>query len=190
MPKENVLTSWAGQVKDDFLFALKAPQIITHLKRLRDVDEETAYLFRSLSVLDRKLGPVLFQFPKSFHKDQPVLENFLGLIPGNISCAFDFRSASWTDAHILDLLRKGGCSLCIEDVDENPANEIINTAQWGYLRLRRSDYTDSDLSQWMERILSQKWKKVFVFFKHEDEAKGPQMAARFRELTGSIVKKK
>ncbi len=84
---------------------------------------------------------------------------------------------------ILDLLRERGCSLCIADTDENPANEIIATAPWGYLRLRRSDYTDADLSQWMERILSQKWERAFVFFKHEEEAKGPEMAIRFHELT-------
>jgi uncharacterized protein YecE (DUF72 family) len=188
MPTEGVLTSWAEQVPDDFVFALKAPQVITHLKRLRNVGEETDYLFRTLSVLDRKLGPVLFQFPGSFHADHPALKDFLDLIP-DMSCAFEFRSSSWLDVEILDLLRERGYSLCTADTDENPANEIINTAPWGYLRLRRSDYTDADLSQWMERILSQKWDKAFVFFKHEEEAEGPQMAIRFRELIDSRVKK-
>ena len=63
-----------------------------------------------------------------------------------MSCAFEFRSPSWLDDEILDRLRKRGFSLCIEDTDEDPANEIISTASWGYLRLRRSDYTDADLS--------------------------------------------
>ena len=108
MPTERVLASWAEQVPDDFVFALKAPQVITHLKRLRDVDGETEYLFRTLSSLDRKLGPVLFQFPKSFRADRPRLEDFLALIPGNISCAFEFRSPSWLEAEILDLLRARG----------------------------------------------------------------------------------
>jgi uncharacterized protein YecE (DUF72 family) len=189
MPRESVLTSWAEQVPGDFVFALKAPQVITHLKRLRNVFEETDYLFRTLSVLDRKLGPVLFQFPKSFRADRPALQDFLGLIPVGTTCAFEFRSPSWLDDEILDLLRERGSSLCFADADENPANEIIGTAPWGYLRLRRSDYTDADLSQWLERILSQKWEKAFVFFKHEDEAKGPEVAVRFRELADSRVKK-
>ena len=182
MPTEAVLASWAEQVRRDFVFAIKAPQVITHLKQLRNVGAETEYLFRSLSALGRKLGPVLFQLPRSFHSDQPALKDFLDLIPGNMSCAFEFRSPSWLDVEILNLLRERGCSLCIVDADENPANEIISTAPWGYLRLRRSDYTDADLSQWMERILSQKWKRAFVFFKHEEEAKGPKMAMRFQEL--------
>jgi uncharacterized protein YecE (DUF72 family) len=191
MPRESVLTSWAEQVPGDFVFALKAPQLVTHLKRLRDVFEETEYLFRTLSVLDKKLGPVLFQFPKSFRADRPALEDFLALIPGDMACAFEFRSPSWLDDEILDLLREKGASLCIADTDENPAHEIIRTAPWGYLRLRRSDYTDADLSQWMERILSQKWERAFVFFKHEDEdpAKGPEMAMRFNEFIDSRVKK-
>jgi uncharacterized protein YecE (DUF72 family) len=183
MPKENVLASWAEQVQRDFIFAIKAPQVITHLKQLRNVGEEIDYFIRTLSVLGRKLGPVLFQLPKSFHSDRPALKDFLDLIPSNMSCVFEFRSPSWLDVEILNLLRKRGCSLCILDDDENPTNEIISTAPWGYLRLRRSDYTDADLSQWMGRILSQKWKRAFVFFKHEEEAKGAKMAMRFQELT-------
>jgi len=186
MPRESVLTSWAEQVPGDFVFALKAPQVITHLKRLRNVFEETEYLFRTLSVLERKLGPVLFQFPKSFRADRSVLEDFLGLIPRDRACAFEFRSPSWLNSEILDLLHERGSSLCIADADENPANQIIPTAPWGYLRLRRSEYTDADLSQWLERIVSQKWEEAFVFLKHEDDdAKGPKMAVRFRELADS-----
>jgi uncharacterized protein YecE (DUF72 family) len=186
MPTKSVLHSWAEQVPDGFIFALKAPQVVTHFKRLRNVDEEAGYLFRTLSALKGKLGPVLFQFPKSFHADPPALKYFLALIPGEISCAFEFRSPSWFDGEILDLLREKGCSLCISDTDEHPAGEIVGTASWGYLRLRRSDYRSVDLSLWSERILSQKWERAFVFFKHEEEAKGPEMAMRFKALTDSI----
>ena len=189
MPTEKVLTAWAEQVPDDFAFALKAPQVITHVKQLRNVVEETDYFFMTLSVLDRKLGPPLFQFPKSFRANRPALEEFLGLIPGNMHCAFEFRSPTWLNDEILDLLRKRGSSLCIADTDEHPAEEIISTAPWGYLRLRRSDYTEADLSLWMERILAQKWERAYVFFKHEEEAKGPEMAVRFLELADSRGKK-
>ena len=182
MPTEGVLLSWAEQVPDDFVFALKAPHVITHLKRLKDVGGETEYLFRMLSVLGRKLGPVLFQFPQSFHANRLRLEDFLGLIPGNLSCAFEFRSPSWLVGEIFDLLHKRGHSLCIADSDENPAAEIVSTASWGYLRLRRADYTAAALSQWLERIRSQPWEQAFVFFKHEEEAKGPETAMRFREF--------
>jgi uncharacterized protein YecE (DUF72 family) len=185
MPTEGLLMSWAEQVPDGFVFALKAPQVITHLKRLRNVDEETEYLFRTLPVLDKKLGPVLFQFPGSFRADAAGLKAFLDLIPGKMSCAFEFRSPSRPDIEIQDLLRKRGHSLCITDAEEKPTDEIIATASWGYLRLRRSDYTDADLSGWLGRILSQKWDRAFVFFKHEEAAKGAETALRLRELAGS-----
>ncbi len=189
MPKENVLMSWSEQVPRDFVFSLKAPQVITHLKRLRDVADETDHLFKMLSVLDKKLGPVLFQFPKSFRADLPALQDFLSLIPDGGAYAFEFRNPSWLNDGVLGLLHGKGSSLCIADTDENPANEIIHTAPWGYLRLRRSDYTDENLSEWLGKILSQKWKKAFVYFKHEDEARGPatgpEMATRFRELANS-----
>ena len=186
MPTERVLASWAEQVPDAFVFAFKAPQVITHFKRLRNVESETEYLLRTLAVLAGRLGPLLFQFPKTFQADPLALRAFLALIPaGSMSFAFEFRSETWLDEGILTLLREKGCSLCIEDSDEVPANEIISTATWGYLRLRRSDYTDAELSTWMERILSQKWEKAFVFFKHEGEAKGPEMAIRFRGLIDS-----
>jgi uncharacterized protein YecE (DUF72 family) len=182
MPRESVVLSWSKEVHEGFVFAIKAPQVITHLKRLRGVLEETDYFFRTISALDQKLGPVLFQFPKSFRVNRPVLQDFLGLIPRARKCAFEFRNPAWLSDEILNLLEENGASLCIADADENPATEIARTAQWGYLRLRRSDYQDADLSKWLERILLQKWEKAFIFFKHEDEAKGPEMAMRFREL--------
>jgi uncharacterized protein YecE (DUF72 family) len=185
MPAESVLMSWAQQVPDDFVFALKAPQVITHRKRMRNAGEETDHFLKSLSALGGKLGPVLFQFPESFHVDHPVLKEFLGLLPHSVCCAFAFRSPSWLDAETLDLLRASQCSLCLEDTDENQVSAIISTAPWGYLRLRRSDYTDGDLQQWAQRVLSQEWERAFVFFKHEGEAKAPRHAMRFRELVDS-----
>jgi uncharacterized protein YecE (DUF72 family) len=193
MPNGTVLSSWADQVGGDFVFALKAPQVITHMKRLRHVSSETGYLFKSLSVLERKLGPVLFQFPGSFHADRIVLKEFLDLVPRNALCAFEFRSPSWLDDGTYELLREKKCSLCIADADDAPAGEIVNTAPWGYLRLRRSDYTDAGLSSWADKILAQRWERAFVFFKHEGEgAQGPLQAVRFQELVdsrGAVLKK-
>ncbi len=186
MPKKDLLASWAGQVSGDFVFALKAPQVITHIKQLRNVFGDTEYLFGALSILESKLGPILFQFPRSFRADRRVLEDFLPLIPGNMACAFDFRSPTWFEDGIPELLREKGCGWCVEDSDENPVKEIMSTAPWGYLRLRRSDYTESDLSEWADKILAKAWTKAFVFFKHEGEdAKGPNMAMHFQELIDS-----
>jgi len=170
-------------VNDDFVFALKAPQVITHWKRLRNIGSEMEFLFRSLATLGRKLGPVLFQFPKTFPANAAALKDLLALIPEGALCAFEFRSPTWLNDEVLGLLRAKGCGLCMADSDEDRPNEIVSTASLGYLRLRRSDYTDADLAQWADRIAAQKWEQAFVFFKHEgDEARGPKLAMQFQGL--------
>lgn len=159
---------------------------MTHLKRLKDVEEEADYFFRTVTVLGKKLGTVLFQFPAYFRANRPRLEDFLRLIPETVACAFEFRSPTWLEAGIPELLAGSGHALCTADADDAPAEEILGKAPWGYLRLRRSDYTEGDLSRWAERVRGQPWERAFVFFKHEDEAKGPGEALRFRELASSL----
>jgi uncharacterized protein YecE (DUF72 family) len=184
MPTQRLLASWAEQVPDTFAFVLKAPQAITHVKRLKEVGEEADYFFRTVSLLEGKLGAVLLQFPAFFRANLPRLETFLDLIPDDVRCAFEFRSPTWLEAGVGELLWERGHTLCIADTDEAPAHEIVGTASWGYLRLRRPGYTDADLAQWAQRIRSQPWERSFVFFKHEEEAMGPRLALRFRELAG------
>lgn len=185
MPTESLLTSWAAQVPDDFVFALKSPQVITHRKRLKNADGETARFLGTLPVLAEKAGPILFQFPASFRMDLRMMEHFLTLIPGDRLCAFEFRSRSPLDSAMADLLRERGHSLVVADTDEHPAGEVLPAATWGYLRLRRSDYRSADLARWREKIQSQPWERAFVFFKHEEKALGPEMAIRFQELIHS-----
>ncbi|MDD5711377.1 MAG: DUF72 domain-containing protein [Smithellaceae bacterium] len=183
MPSERLLASWAAQVPRGFVFALKAPQFITHVKMLRNVHEETSYLFRTLPILNDKLGPVLFQFPPSFHISLQIFTEFLTLIPDAVSCAFEFRHSSWRTEEVVNLLRGKKFCLCVKDADDQRAGEIISTAPWGYLRLRRADYTEVDIVEWAEKIRAQKWERAFVFFKHEDGAKGPEFAQRLLEHT-------
>jgi uncharacterized protein YecE (DUF72 family) len=182
MPTEDLIVSWGDQVPDDFIFAFKAPRTITHLKRLRDAAQQTNHLFKTLSVLGARLGPVLFQFPPGFQADPAALKDFLEILPRRIPCAFEFRNRSWFDDEILDLLRAKGCSLCVADSEDNRVEKIFSTASWGYLRLRRPDYGDADLLQWLRSVRSQDWERAFVFFKHEEGTKGPAMAIRFNEL--------
>jgi uncharacterized protein YecE (DUF72 family) len=184
MPTANVVQAWADEVPARFAFAIKAPQIITHIKRLRDVKEETRYFFKTIAGLGSKLGPVLFQFPGSFRKNLTLLESFLGLIPPKVPCAFIFRNKSWLEDATYELLRKNKACLGIEDTDEDPVTEIVGTASWGYMRLRRMDYAADALSQWARKVQDQKWRKAYVFFKHEDDAaaRGPQLALSFAKM--------
>ena len=187
MPSLDAARSWARQVPREFSFAVKAPQVITHIKRLKYVRQETRYFLSSLKGLGGKLGAVLFQFPGSFRQDRARLKAFLALLPPGLPCAFEFRSASWLNGDTYALLsEKGGC-LCGADTDEAPLKDLTATAPWGYLRLRRAQYTPADLAGWAARLLEQKWDKAYVFFKHEADtaARGPGFAARLGALAGA-----
>jgi uncharacterized protein YecE (DUF72 family) len=182
LPKETVLASWAEQVPPDFVFVLKAAQKITHMKRLKDAGPETAYLFSVAAALGASLGAILFQLPPNMRKDSERLTKFLSLLPPDKAVAFEFRHPSWFDEEIFQLLRDHDCALCCADTDETEDTTVISTASWGYLRLRRADYSRADLVHWRDRILSQPWRHAYIFFKHEDEARGPRFAADFSEI--------
>ncbi len=184
LPKPGLLQSWAEQVPAGFRFSIKAARRITHIKRLKDAHEETAYLLDTLKTLKSALGVVLFQLPPFLRADLGLLENFLELLPAGTPAAFEFRHPSWFDHRVKALLKKRNAALCIADT-ESGNSEIISTADWGYLRLRRSDYTDEDLEAWAARLGGQDWDRAFVFFKHEDEGAGPRLAGRLLEIVSS-----
>jgi uncharacterized protein YecE (DUF72 family) len=184
MPTEKVLMQWAEEVGPGFLFGLKAPQRITHFSRLKDTADNVEYFMRTASCLGERLGPTLFQLPPNFKKDLPLLTEFLTHIPGRWLTAFEFRHPSWFEEDVYTVLREHDVALCIVD-DEESSTPVVSTAGWGYLRLRRTDYTPEALTQWAERIRSQPWQQAFAFFKHdEDGGRGPVMALEMRKLTG------
>ena len=185
MPKESVLEAWAADVPADFKFVLKASQKITHIQRLKDVGDSVAYLLKVAAALKERLGPLLFQLPPYLKKDVPRLREFLALLPKEPRVAFEFRHQSWFDDEIFGVLREHQAVLCIAEAENDLQIPFVSTADWGYLRLRRPDYGDSALKAWGERVRQQNWREAYVFFKHEEEGKGPQMAKRFLELSGS-----
>jgi uncharacterized protein YecE (DUF72 family) len=182
LPKESVLLSWAEQAPAEFRFVLKAPQKITHVKRLKDAETEVEYLFRVGKALGSNAGAVLFQLPPHLRKDIERLKHFLSLLPDDGAVAFEFRHPSWFDDEVFAFLGERNCALCAAETDDTENSNVISTAKWGYVRLRRSAYSRDDLLQWKERIFSQQWGHAYIFFKHEDEGIGPKLAAEFLEL--------
>ncbi len=184
VPATKTLSGWAEQVPPEFRFAFKAPGRITHQQRLRGTDDATRYFLDAVQNIGTRCGPLLFQLPPTFARDDERFIHFLRTLPLDISCAFEFRHASWHDATLYEPLHAMNRAVCITDTDEQGASPFAATANWGYLRLRRALYSDAELSEWLARIRAQAWREVYVFFKHEDEARGPQYAQRLRELAG------
>ncbi len=183
-PDPALLAGWAGQVPAAFRFALKAPQEITHFKRLRDADEPLATFLDAAATLGDQLGPVLFQLPPNFKKDVPRLDAFLALFPATCRAAVEFRHASWFDDEVTALLRARRVALCVAEETDDLEVPFVATADWGYLRLRRLDYTDATLAEWAKRVTDAGWAETFVFFKHEDTGTGPDYAARLLKALG------
>ncbi|MCL7972528.1 MAG: DUF72 domain-containing protein, partial [marine benthic group bacterium] len=181
LPRESVIEGWAAQVPDTFRFVIKASRRITHFKRLKGAEEETGYLLRTVGLLGERLGAVLFQLPPNMKQDLERLDVFLSSLGDPGRAAFEFRHASWFDEGTYDCLRAHGAALCTADTDEEDA-EITSTAHWGYLRLRKADYPDDSLADWARRVHEAGWDRAFVFFKHEDDGAGPEMAERFLAL--------
>jgi uncharacterized protein YecE (DUF72 family) len=182
MPKASVLEGWAAKVPADFRFVLKAPQQISHVRRLNNVGDLVSQFLEVAGTLAERQGPLLFQLPPNMKKDVPRLQAFLALIPEAHRVAMEFRHPSWFDDEVFGLLRDHRAALCVADADDELDVPFVATADWGYLRLRRPDYGDAELKEWVARVRGQGWTDAFVYFKHEDEGKGPQMAKRYMEL--------
>jgi len=183
MPQRSMVESWKAQVPETFRFSVKAAQRITHFKRLKDAADETRYMLDTVSALDDRLGVVLYQLPPNMKKDLERLETFLKHLPANPPAAFEFRHPTWFDDDVLQLLSSENRALCTADTDDLPVSRIDKTADWGYLRLRRVNYSTADLREWISRMKAQDWKQTFVFFKHEDEGTGPRLASEFINLS-------
>jgi uncharacterized protein YecE (DUF72 family) len=189
LPKENVLLGWASQVPDDFLFALKASQRITHHARLKpEAAELVAYLLRTTSVLGEKLGPILFQLPPNLKKDIDRLRTFLTLLPADRRFTIEFRHQSWFDDEVVAALRARDVALCTSQQDEFES-PMLATAAWGYLRLHRFDYDAAALADWAKRVAAQPWQEAYVFFKHDHTTgSGPPAVDGFlRAMTGDTI---
>ena len=182
IPAPKTIENWKAQTPEEFRFALKAPQKITHWSKLRDCGDTLEYFLKVIRDLGARLGPVLFQLPPTFKKDADVLSSFLRELP-EMRAAFEFRHESWFDDSIFDLLKSRNIALCIADTADLATPKKI-TANYGYLRLRREDYDTTDVLRWADFVRGQEpdWKGAFVYFKHEERGIGPKLARQMMEI--------
>jgi len=183
IPSSKTIQGWCDNTPDSFKFSLKAPQKVTHFAKLRDCGDTLNYFHQITSTLEEKLGPVLFQLPPAFKVDTSILTSFLQELPHGMSAAFEFRHPSWFEERVYDLLRAANVALCIAD-SEKLTTPIVSTANYGYLRLRREDYEQSDVTRWAETVERHRaaWTNAFVYFKHEESGIGPKLAAQMLQI--------
>lgn len=174
MPKTAVLADWAATVPDSFRFSIKASRRITHLARLKadGCAEPLAYLYRGLEALGAKRGPVLFQTPPNLKLDLPRLTDFLALLPADHRATLEFRHESWFCDAVYDALRSAGAALALSEREDHAPPPLVETAAFGYVRLRLESYTDADFAAWAQRLAATRWPVVYAYFMHEPTAPG------------------
>jgi len=172
MPKVQVLENWSRATPDDFRFAIKAPRRITHMARLKAkaAADSVAFLYKNLDALGSKRGPVLFQLPPFLKRDLARLSEFLSLLPKGHGAAFEFRNESWFEDSVYELLKRHEASLCLSEREDSAPPPLVQTASWGYIRLRLEQYSESQLRHWIEKLAATDWREVYAYFMHEPTA--------------------
>jgi uncharacterized protein YecE (DUF72 family) len=184
MPSVRTIAGWEAETPPSFTFALKAPKRITHDRRLREVQEPLRHFLDVTAGLGPKRGPLLFQLPPTFRRDTERLEELLLLLPPEVRAALEFRHASWFADDVYALLSRRNAALCVADT-ETGTTPLVATADWGYVRLRDADYSDSALAAWCAQLGRADWREAFVYFKHEESGTGPALARRLGALLGA-----
>lgn len=189
LPTDQTVQGWVRKVPGPFIFALKASRYITHMKKLKDPRESIDKFFSRIALLGNKSGPVLFQLPPNWKKNEKRLGNFLKELPAGYRYAFEFRHASWFDDDILTLLEDYGAALCLYDMGgkESPLHVI---SDFIYVRLHgaagkyQGNYTEELLQPWADRI--SEWagenREVFCYFNNDASGYAPLNALKLIEM--------
>jgi len=192
LPRVDSVARWGSETPDGFVFAVKASRYLTHVKRLRDIADGMKLLDDRIEPLERagKLGPVLWQLPGNFRRDDERLAEALARLPRGRHC-FEFRHESWFVPEVYELLRSAGAALVIGDDPRRPFQTHELTAEWTYLRFhhgsrgRRGNYSESELEEWARRI--EGWRRefdVYAYFNNDWEGFAVRNGLWLRERLG------
>jgi uncharacterized protein YecE (DUF72 family) len=185
--KETTVQKWIGETPTSFRFAVKAHQVITHIKRLKKTED---FLPRFLSTIEplaraEKLGPLLFQLPPNLKADSKLLEEFLASLPRAVPSAFEFRHASWFTDEIFHLLKSHNRALCVAETEERVTPDVVS-ADFCYYRYRKPTYPPEERQAMVERMREhlRQGRNVFAYFKHEDTPQGALYAVQVLKEIG------
>lgn len=172
--KDTTAQKWIAQTPEHFRFGIKAHQVITHIKRLKNAGEFVQRFFGTIEPLASagKLGPVLFQLPPNMKADVKVLEEFLAILP-RVPVAFEFRHESWFADDVFSCLKAHNRALCVAETEERVTPDVV-TADFAYYRYRKPEYSEEERAAMLRRIHEHMdaGRDVFAYFKHEETPQG------------------
>jgi uncharacterized protein YecE (DUF72 family) len=184
LARAQAVSGWVNQTPGDFLFAVKASRYLTHVRRLAGIGEGIARFYEPLEPLlsSGKLGPVLWQLPENFHRDDQRLAGWLEVLPPGRH-TIEFRHQSWFVPEVMELLRERQVALTIGDHPARPFQSHESTAAWRFIRLhygsrgRGGNYSATEVAQWAERL--DRWRRAeeaFVYFNNDWNGYAPANA--------------
>lgn len=186
--KDTTVANWIAETPEHFRFTIKAHQVLTHIKRLKNADEFLTRFVGTLEGLERagRLGPILFQLPPNFKVDQVVLSDFLKTLPRSVRAAFEFRHESWFCDATWDTLRERNIALCVAETEERDTPDVV-TAEFAYYRYRKPTYTSEERKAMVDRIGEHlaAGRDVYAYFKHEETPEGVLYAVDVLKATGT-----
>jgi uncharacterized protein YecE (DUF72 family) len=192
LPTRKSVQAWVDVSPPGFLFAVKASRYLTHVKRLSDLDQGPRRFYACIGPLESspKLGPVLWQLPANFHRDDDRLSQALERLPPGRHC-FEFRHESWFTGEVYALLREHDVALVIGDHPERPFQAHELTTDWTFVRFhygsrgRNGNYSDAELETWARRI--RQWRRrvdVFAYFNNDWEGYAVRNGLLLKRLLG------
>jgi uncharacterized protein YecE (DUF72 family) len=192
LARAETVRNWVAQTPERFVFAVKASRYLTHIKRLREIEESLERFYEPLAPMIEagRLGPVLWQLPENFHRDDERLERWLELLPDGMH-TIEFRHESWFAPAVLKLLRERRVALTIGDHPKRPFQSLDATASWRFVRFhygargRGGNYSATELAQWARRIAQ--WRRreaVFAYFNNDWQAFAPANARALAHKLG------
>jgi uncharacterized protein YecE (DUF72 family) len=173
--KETTAQKWIAETPENFRFGIKAHQVITHIKRLKNTADFIPRFFSTVEPLAQagKLGPILFQLPPNMKADQQLLGDFLATLPRAVPTAFEFRHESWFADDIFSLLKQHNRALCVAETEERVTPDVV-TADFVYYRYRKPEYTGEERAAMLRRMHEHlaAGRNAFAYFKHEETPQG------------------
>jgi uncharacterized protein YecE (DUF72 family) len=194
IPKEKNVKIWVSLTPENFIFSCKANRYITHFKKLEDTTESVEKLLKAFSNFEKKLGPILFQFPPSWPIDLPCLKKFIASLPKHYLYTFEFRHKSWFCDELYELLHKNQMCLCFYDHKMYRSPEIV-TSQFIYVRMHgpqeeayKGAYEDATLLDYAQKFVN--WRKegkaIYCYFDNDEKANAPQDAQRLKKMLANF----
>jgi uncharacterized protein YecE (DUF72 family) len=174
LPSEKAFVNWREASPAGFKFAVKVSRFITHIKRLKDVEEPLQNFLTRADLLNDKLGPLLYQLPPNMKRNDERLETFLAILPRQYSYVFEFRNESWFDDGVFNVLKRYNAGWCVFDMPDF-TSPVVATADFAYVRfhgstgLYWSNYSHKELSSWAKKIakLGENLKAVYIYFNND-----------------------